>query len=160
MPSTIPHLHHDTKLAIIIPYCTCILRQIYDARRWKYDGNSLSTHPSIEFRQNFPTAVSPIVDIYSPTRGNGFLLSTPPVALQLNYGLFRSIKYTAGHRSDFTYRYNNNIRPNFATNGRRIWVHITWYYCNIKMPTEKGSIWRILFWGWVIYDQCNNLSYM
>jgi hypothetical protein len=75
MPSTIPHLHHDTKLAIIIPYITCILRQIYDVRRWNYDGNLLSTHPSIEFSQNFPTEASPIVDIYSPTRGNGFILS-------------------------------------------------------------------------------------
>jgi hypothetical protein len=81
MQSTIPHLHHDTKLAIIIPYSTCILRQIYDARRWNYVGNSLSTHPSIEFWQNFPTEASPIVDIYSPTRGNGFLLSTPPLRL-------------------------------------------------------------------------------
>ena len=87
MPSTIPHLHHDTKLAIIIPYCTCILRQIYDARRRKYDGNSLSTHPSIEFRQNFPTAASPIVDIYSPTRGMDFYY-------QHKLRLFRRIEYT------------------------------------------------------------------
>jgi len=59
--------------------------------------------------------------------GNGFLLSKPPVALQLNYRLFRRIEYTASHRIDFKYRYNENIRPNFATNGRRIWVRITWY---------------------------------